>query len=197
VGVGRLRIVWSAQLDLRSRERHPLARAEAVPQGSVRAPSQALFKAAARLVPELAVLREDAWQTALVIADALADHADWDTMLSRPTHAELARVASCSIRTVARVRARLEAAGLVGIVTPGRTSDPVAPQDGPLAQAYILTIPLHLLARLQPTSEPVDQDEDAPAQPDREGPGQHDVAGDEQAQAPGQNGLTSADAPVD
>jgi hypothetical protein len=187
--------VWSAQLDLRSRERHPLARAEAVPQGSVRAPSQALFKAAARL--ELAVLREDAWQTALVIADALADHADWDTMLSRPTHAELARVAGCSTRTVARVRARLEAAGLIGIVTPGRTSDPVAPQDGPLAQAYILTIPQHLLARLQPTSEPDDQGEDAPAQPDREPGDQDDVAGDEQAQAPGQDGLTRADDPVD
>jgi len=164
------------------------------------APSQVFFKAAVRLVPELAALREDALQTALVIADALADHADWDTMLSRPTHAELARVAKCSTRTVARYRALFEQAGLVGIVTPGRTSDPVAPKYGPLAQAYILTIPQALLEQLQPASEPDDQDQDGPAQPDREPVDHGDVAGGEQAQAPGQDDLTSHDAtdtPVD
>jgi hypothetical protein len=148
-------LVWSARLDLRSRERHPLYLAAAVPVGSVRAPGQVLWLAAVRLVLELAHLRADVLAKALAIAEVLAYGADWDTMLSRPTHPEIAARVGCSLRTVARYRLMLEEAGLMGIVTPGRTRDPVAPQDGPLAQAYILTIPEALLAQLQPAPRPL------------------------------------------
>ncbi|MDQ1305468.1 MAG: hypothetical protein QG671_1299, partial [Actinomycetota bacterium] len=149
---GGVRLLWSVPLTLRSREKHPLYLAAAVPDGCVRASSQVVWRAAVRMAPGLANLRADALRTALAIADALCDHADWDTMLSRPTHAELARAASCSTRTVARYRAVFERAGLVGIVTPGRTSDSVDPDGGRLAQAYVLTLPVALRDQLYPAS---------------------------------------------
>ena len=136
---GHLRLVVG--LTLRARERHPLCRAAAVPAGSVRAASQVAWLDAVDAHPDFSGLRADAWTAVRAVAQSLAFHADWRTMLSRPTHAVLAERAGVSLRTVARVRARLQAAGLLGIVTPGATRDLVDPDAGALAQAYVLTVP--------------------------------------------------------
>jgi hypothetical protein len=139
---GHLKLVVG--LTLRAREQHPLVRAAAVPVGSVRAGTQAAWLDAVEAHPDFAGLRADAWAAVRAVARSLAWHADWRTMLSRPTHAVLAERAEVSVRTVARVRARLQAAGLLGIVTPGTTRDLVDPEAGPCAQCYVLTIPLAL-----------------------------------------------------
>jgi hypothetical protein len=157
-----VRVLWSVPLDLRSRELHPLARAAAVPQESVTAPSQLVWLDAVAAHPDFAELRADAWESVWAVAVVLALCADWSMMLSRPTHDVVAERAGVCRRTVARVRARLEAAGLVGIVTPGRTSDPVDPDAGPLAQAYVLTIPRALYGQLAPEAAAPDLD-DVPA----------------------------------
>lgn len=137
---GHLKLVVG--LTLRAREQHPLCRAAAVPVGSVRAASQLAWLDAVDAHPDFSALRADAWTAVRAVAQALALHADWRTMLSRPTHAVLAQRAGVSLRTVARVRARLQAAGLLGIVTPGATRDVVDPESGALAQAYILAVPV-------------------------------------------------------
>ena len=86
--------------------------------------------------------------------------ADWDGMVSRPTHERIAERTGLSTRTVRRVRAFLEGAGLLAVLTPGCTRDLLDPDAGALAQAVILTIPARLLAELLPRRAPVEPDPD-------------------------------------
>jgi len=182
-------VLWSVPPDLRSRELHPLCRAAAVPEESVTAPDQRAWLSAVWEHPDFADLRADAWESVWAVAVVLALCSDWSMMLSRPTHEVIAERAGqlrrtrtpLSLRTVARVRARLEAAGLVGIVTPGRTSDPVDPDAGPLAQAYVLTIPRALYGQPEPEAAAPDLG-DVPAAGSRQDGGSD--AQEDEGQAP-------------
>lgn len=118
--------------------------AAAIPQGSVRAASQVAFVDAVRAHPAFARLRRDAFRNVLAVAEHLALWAEWDTCTSRPTWDVLATRAGVTRRTVARVVARLRAAGLIGVVATGQsahTATTRADQTGNLAAVYVLCVP--------------------------------------------------------
>jgi hypothetical protein len=89
----------------------------------------------------LAHLRADGMETVRQVCVVLAAHADHATMLTRPGHDRVCELAGITRRHLARIRVLLESAGLLLIVTPGRPEDILEPEAGPVAQAYLLTVP--------------------------------------------------------
>lgn len=140
-------------------ERHPLAIAAAVPEGSVRAPSrsrQVAYRAALEASPVLGQLRSDAFANVVRVGRALANHVDWSTGTTRPTWARLMAETGLSRRTIARCIRLLHDAGLLGTVAGGRSPGtvPMALDDGQaFAAVYVLAIPRGLLAGGNDASE--------------------------------------------
>jgi hypothetical protein len=158
------RVLARLRLPRQEWERHPLAIAAGVPDGSVRAAGEVQWTADCRAHPALAHLRSDAWDSAMNVVRSLANRTDWQLGTARPTWAVLMADTGLSRRTIARYLALLRAAGLLGVVATGRTAaaTPMALDDGINAAAvYVLTVPhaLHLV-----TSGRHEQDQPEPSQ---------------------------------
>jgi DNA-binding IscR family transcriptional regulator len=134
---------WRVRVSRRS-ETSPMVVARAVPPGSVKSPGQLAFLRAVREHPDLAGARADARLNVWRVARVLAWGANWRTMTTRPTWADLMDRAGVSRATLARVLARLRAAGLLGVVATGRSAGyQTADRDAGIAEAavYVLAVP--------------------------------------------------------
>jgi len=159
-------------------ERHPLMIGAALPAGTVRAAGQRQWLDAVRASPALAGLRADSWATTLDLATHLAWRSDWQLGTARPTWPVLMADTGLSRRSVARILARLRAAGLLGVVATGRSAgtDPMALDDGASAAVYVLAVPSPL--RLTPSPSVADP---SPGEPGQEQGGPPDTTSTQEA----------------
>jgi hypothetical protein len=94
----------------------------AVPDKSSRAADQGAFLRAVREHPAFASMRADGLSSLHAVARSLCFRADWESITSRPSWAQLMKDAGVSRTTVGRVLVKLERAGLLGRVASGRSS---------------------------------------------------------------------------
>jgi len=133
-----------------------VAIAAAVPRGSTRCPSQRRWLDVVAAHPDVATWRADRVATYLSVARQLSLCADWTWATARPTWDHLAARTGRSRRTVARVLAWLNSAGLLGVVASGRSAGAAAMvgDEGADAAVYVLAVPhaLRLLTGPQPSA---------------------------------------------
>jgi hypothetical protein len=117
----------------------------AIPEASVRAPSQAAWICAVDDHPEYATLRVDAAHNLRRVAWALARYADWRSMVARPGWELLIELTGLSRSTIQRALRRLRDWGLLGVVESGTTwwtrGGRDDDTDGNRAAQYVLCIP--------------------------------------------------------
>jgi len=133
-----------------------VAIAAAVPRGSTRCASQRRWLDAVAAHPDVATWRADRVVTYLSVARQLSLCADWTWATARPTWDHLAARTGRSRRTVARVLAWLNGAGLLGVVASGRSAGAAAMvgDEGADAAVYVLAVPhaLRLLTGVPPSA---------------------------------------------
>lgn len=129
---------------------HPRARAvHALPAQSRLAASQAEWMAAVLAHPDTAALRVDAYANLCAVAEVLRNHMDWDSGLSRPTHAVIRQLTGLSRRSVTRWVRWLRDRGLLGVAVsgstpatrPGNRGGLLDDGLGNLAAEYVLAVP--------------------------------------------------------
>ena len=95
--------------------------ADAIPDGSRRAPSQAAWIRAVEAHPAFAQFRVDAHANLMAVAWVLARSADWTALTTRPTWSHVSRLAGIRRSTVAKYLRLLREEGLLGVVETGST----------------------------------------------------------------------------